>query len=108
MTLGSPLITTSYYSVGDKFIDFLKAGGAVTEKKFATHIGTTSYVDFGTPNSNGMSASGDLVSLDVRNGFFWSGIVEAIRLGESSSLNEYVTDPLYAVFSTSSAISLVP
>jgi len=108
LTLGSKLVKG--ISVGDKFIDYLFAGSAIAEKKFSTHIGTTSsYIDFGTPNPASMSSLSDLVSVKVRNGFFWSGIVEAIRLGASNKdSTEYVTDPLYAIFSTSSAISLVP
>lgn len=71
-------------------------------------MGSSNYIDFGPPQAAGTSSLADLVPVKVRNGYFWSAVVEAIRLGPKSSGQEFVLDPLQAIFSTSSLVSLVP
>jgi hypothetical protein len=71
-------------------------------------MGSSNYIDFGPPQAAGVSNLADLVAVKVRNGYFWSGVVEAIRLGPKLSNQEFVLDPLQAIFSTSSLVSLVP
>ena len=58
--------------------------------------------------SSGMSSSSDLISVKMRSGYFWSSVVEAIRLDSVAGLQEFVVDPMQVIISTNLNISLVP
>jgi hypothetical protein len=103
LTLGLQAATSSDFSVGNLLLNGLYASSSINLKTFATHFGTINFLDFSVP-----STIADKVTIKMREGFFWSAEVNAIRLSTLSSSDEFTYDSLIALFSTSSAISLVP
>lgn len=98
--------------LGNKYIDFLRMSGAISEKLFSTHLegaGGNSFIDFGPEVWENMSSYEDQTSINMDGGYFWNIRPKGIRFGvEQDQLEFYLEESNYMILSSSTAFNFVP
>ena len=94
----------SDFNVGTLLVDSLRMNGHITTRSFSTLFSNQdSYIEFGPINLE--NTSGELIELQLSEGYFWTVVPEAIKFGS----DEYGLDgSIEAIITTGVSLSFVP
>lgn len=96
-------------AVGPLFVDALAKTKVISDNRFSFSLGYTNsstFVDFGVPQTNAMSSQNDLRDIYVENDFFWSSYCQGMGFNNTSLDNTFGFvngSYVYSIFDTGAA-----